>query len=74
MITEIGAQRARPPARPKHNALEGVRPRMHTGGVEVYRSRQFKRWVDDLVVKAKDGDLVAVQMAKHVLDELNYIK
>ncbi|MGL5825274.1 MAG: hypothetical protein ACRCYU_10730 [Nocardioides sp.] len=42
--------------------------------MEVYRSRQFKRWVDDLVVKAKDGDLFAVQMAKHVLDELNYIK
>lgn len=28
----------------------------------------------DLVAKAKSGDDVAVRMAKHVLDELNYIK
>ena len=42
--------------------------------VEVHRSQQFKRWVDDLVVKAKAGDKRAIRMAKHVLDELNYIK
>lgn len=40
----------------------------------MYRSRQFKRWVDDLVAAAKAGDQRAVRMAKHVLDELNYIK
>ena len=42
--------------------------------VQVHRSQQFKRWVDDLVAKAKTGDDLAVRMAKHVLDELNYIK
>lgn len=47
---------------------------MHNGGVEVHRSRQFKRWVDDLVAKAKAGNERAIRMAKHVLDELNYIK
>jgi hypothetical protein len=42
--------------------------------MEVHRSRPFKRWVDDLVTNAKTGDQSAVQMTKHVLDELNYIK
>lgn len=42
--------------------------------MEVRRSQQFKRWVDDLVKKAKAGDEFALQAAKHVLDELNYIK
>lgn len=40
----------------------------------MHRSQQFKRWVDDLVAAAKAGDQHANQMAKHVLDELNYIK
>jgi hypothetical protein len=42
--------------------------------VRVYRAQQFKRWVDDLVATAKAGDERAVAMARHVLDELNYIK
>jgi hypothetical protein len=42
--------------------------------VKVHRSQQFKRWVDDLVARAKAGDQRAVRVAKHVLDELNYIK
>lgn len=42
--------------------------------MEVHRSQQFKRWVDDLVAKAKAGDERAIRMAKHVLDELNYIR
>jgi hypothetical protein len=37
-------------------ALEGVRLQMHTRYVQVHRSRQFKRWVDGLVVDAKVGD------------------
>ncbi len=40
----------------------------------MHRSQQFKRWVDDLVAKAKASDEHAIRMAKHVLDELNYIK
>ena len=40
----------------------------------MHRSGQFKRWVDDLVAAAKAGDQRAVRMAKHALDELNYIK
>jgi hypothetical protein len=42
--------------------------------MEVHRTQQFKRWIDDLVTKAKNGNEHAVKMAKHVLDELNYIK
>lgn len=42
--------------------------------MEVHRSQQFKRWVDDLVANAKAGNERAIRMAKHVLDELNYIK
>lgn len=42
--------------------------------VEVHRSQQFKRWADELVLKAKNGDELAFRMAKYVLDELNYIK
>lgn len=42
--------------------------------MEVHRSQQFARWVGDLIKKAKVGDEFAIQMAKHVLDELNYIK
>lgn len=47
---------------------------MHTWSVEVHRSQQFRRWVDELVVKAKAGDERAVRTARHVLDELNFIK
>lgn len=42
--------------------------------MEVHRSQQFKRWADNLVAKAKTGDQHALRMAKHVLDELNYLK
>ncbi|RPF20719.1 hypothetical protein [Myceligenerans xiligouense] len=42
--------------------------------MEIHRSRQFKAWVDDLVAKAKSGDQRAVRMAKHVYDELRYLK
>lgn len=42
--------------------------------MEIHRSRQFKAWVDDLVAKAKSGDQHAVRMAKHVYDELSYLK
>lgn len=55
-------------------ALEDICRQGHTGGVEVHRSRQFARWVDDLVRRAKSGDAYALRAAKHVLDELNYIK
>lgn len=55
-------------------ALEGIRLRVHNCDVEVHRSRQFKRWVDGLVSRAKAGDAVALAMARHVLDELNYVR
>lgn len=42
--------------------------------MEVHRSRQFKRWVDDLAARARGGDPFALELAKHVLDELNYIR
>jgi hypothetical protein len=42
--------------------------------MEVHRSRQFAHWVDDLVAKAKTGDQIAIQTAKYVVDEPNYIK
>lgn len=42
--------------------------------VEVHRSAQFKRWLEALVARAKSGDERAVRTAKHVLDELNYVK
>lgn len=42
--------------------------------MQVHRTQQFARWVDDLVKKARSGDQFALQMSKHVLDELNYIQ
>ncbi len=42
--------------------------------MQVHRSAQFKRWVDGVVAKAKAGDDRALRIAKHVLDELNYIR
>ncbi len=42
--------------------------------MEIYRSRQIKAWVDDLVAKAKAGDGPAVRMARHVYDEFTYLK
>jgi len=42
--------------------------------VEVHRSQQFARWVDDLVARAENGDANALTMSRHVLDELNYLK
>lgn len=42
--------------------------------MDIHRSGQFKRWVDQLVVKAKAGDPVALRMAKHVVDELDYLQ
>ncbi|MGH3087177.1 MAG: hypothetical protein ACRDSJ_07655 [Rubrobacteraceae bacterium] len=43
-------------------------------GVEVHRTQQFARWTATLVEKAKSGDTYSALVAKHVLDELNYLK
>lgn len=42
--------------------------------MEIHRSRQFKRWVDDLVARAKSRDQVALRTARHVYDELTYLQ
>lgn len=42
--------------------------------MDVHRSQQFARWATGLVERAKAGDLISTRMAKHVLDELNYLK
>lgn len=42
--------------------------------MEVYRSEQFARWAAQVVSRAKAGDQAAIRVAKHALDELNYLK
>lgn len=55
-------------------AVDGVRPVVHTRGMEIHRSRQFKRWIDGLVTEAKSGDQRALRVARHVYDELTYLQ
>lgn len=47
---------------------------MHTERVQIDRSRQFKRWIDEIADTAKDGDETALKTARYVYDELEYLR
>lgn len=42
--------------------------------MQIDRSRQFKRWIDEIADKAKDGDETALKTARYVYDELGYLR
>ncbi|MCL2423796.1 MAG: hypothetical protein FWD11_07910 [Micrococcales bacterium] len=42
--------------------------------MDVLRSRQFDRWVRTLLDHVRDGDPVALAMAKHVSDQIAYLR
>lgn len=49
-------------------------PVVHTGRVDVFRSRQFDAWVRRLLEKARGGDAVALATAKHLADQIAYLR
>lgn len=47
---------------------------MHNRGMEVHRSQQFARWVDEVSRKYREGDPYAIKVTKYALDQLRFLR